>query len=286
MSYPVSRKPTLKLAAALKGAVLLSTVAGAIAHAEPEPALDRVSISAGAFFTKPKIHAAGDTQYGYVETPEAKDGHTTLPRVKAEVLLGDSHGFSLDYFRYDKDYNPTIGGATTYEGRPVSGTVTAEGKLKLDLAQLAYRWWLGHGNDVFGIGIGGAYLHAKVSGSATGQVSGGALTAIGAPETINFRGAGSASESGYAPLLEFAWKHSFNPEWRMYAEASGIKKNGGNLDGHVYGGAVGVEWFPVKNFGVVADYGIQKIKLSRNSERTADLDMRLTGPSVFVKYRF
>jgi len=286
MSHPVSRQRTLKLATALKGAVLLAAVTGAIAHAEPAPALDRASISAGAFFVKPKIHAAGDTQYGYVQTPDAKDDHTTLPRVKAEVLLGDSQGLALDYFRYDKDYNPTIGGATTYEGRPVSGTVTAQGKLKLDLAQLAYRWWLGRGNDVFGVGIGGAYLHAKLSGSATGQLTGSALSAVGAPEVINFSGSGSASESGYAPLLEFAWKHSFSPELRMYAEASGIKKNGGNLDGHVYGGAVGVEWFAARNVGVVFDYGIQKISLSRNGERDADLDVRLTGPSAFVKFRF
>jgi len=283
---PVLRQRTLKLATALKGAVLLGAVTGAIAHAEPAPALDRASISAGAFFVKPKIHAAGDTQYGYVQTPDAKDDHTTLPRVKAEVLLGDSQGLALDYFRYDKDYNPTISGATTYEGRPVSGTVTAQGKLKLDLAQLAYRWWLGRGNDVFGIGIGGAYLHAKLSGSATGQLTGSALTAVGAPELINFNGSGSASESGYAPLLEFAWKHAFNPELRMYAEASGIKKNGGNLDGHVYGGAVGLEWFAARNVGVVFDYGIQKIQLSRNGERDADLNVRLTGPSAFVKFRF
>ena len=61
------------------------------AHAQQSPALDRVSIAVGAFNAEPKIHAAGDTDnYGRVETPEAKTGHTTLPRVKAEVLFGDS----------------------------------------------------------------------------------------------------------------------------------------------------------------------------------------------------
>ena len=99
MSHPVARKHALKLATALTSAVLLSAVTGAVAHAEPAAALDRASISAGAFFVKPKIHAAGDTRYGYVQTPDAKDDHTTLPRVKAEVLLGDSQGLALDYFR-------------------------------------------------------------------------------------------------------------------------------------------------------------------------------------------
>lgn len=61
---------------------------GAVAHAQQSPALDRISIDIGAFKAEPKIHAAGDTnQFGRVDTPEAKTGHTTLPRVKAEYYL-------------------------------------------------------------------------------------------------------------------------------------------------------------------------------------------------------
>ena len=37
---------------------------------------------------------------------------------------------------------------------------------------------------------------------------------------------------------------------------------------------------------LVADYGIQKIDLHRNGERTADIDLKLTGPSAYVKVRF
>lgn len=73
---------------------------------------------------------------------------------------------------------------------------------------------------------------------------------------------------------------------RFYAEASGVKKNGGNVEGHIYNGAVGVEYFPHKNIGLVLDYGIQKIDLRRNGERTADIDLKLTGPSAYVKVRF
>jgi hypothetical protein len=54
----------------------------------------------------------------------------------------------------------------------------------------------------------------------------------------------------------------------------------------VYGGTVGLEWFPARNVGVAFDYGIQKIELSRNGDRNADLDLRLTGPSAYVKLRF
>lgn len=267
---------------ALQGAVLMTVIAAGVAHADPSPALDRMSISAGGFYAEPKIHVGADTKYGRVDTPDEKIDHETLPRVKAEFLIGDSHGISVDYFRYDKSYNPSVTGDTNYQGTPVGGTAAIDGNLQLDLAQVAYKWWLGKGADVFGVGVGAAYLHAKLSGSATGQITG----LPGGTIDLSSGGSESASESGYAPLLELGWKHSFNENVRMFADASGIKKNGGSLEGHVYGGSVGVEWFPVKNVGVVLDYGIQKIKLERNAERGADLNLRLTGPSAFVKVRF
>jgi hypothetical protein len=105
-------------------------------------------------------------------------------------------------------------------------------------------------------------------------------------QTRDFSGSGSASENGFAPLVELGWRHAVRPDLRVYAEASGIKKNGGHVDGHIYGGTVGVEWLPARNVGVALDYGVQKILLSRNGDRRADLDLRLTGPSAYVKLRF
>lgn len=269
---------------ARKASILLTAMLGAVAHAQQSPALDRVSIDVGAFNAEPKIHAAGDTsQFGRVDTPEAKTGHTTLPRVKAEILFGDSQGLQLDYFRYDKDYNPAFSGTTTNNGQPISGSASARANLKLDLAQLAYRWWIGHDVDVFGIGVGAAYLHALVEANGTASFTGPINASI--PASVN--GRGEASESAFAPLLEFGYRHAFaNPNIRFYAEASGIKKNGGNVEGHIYGGNVGIEWFPVKQVGVVLDYGTQKIKLNRNSAHNEELGVRLTGPSAYVKIRF
>ena len=70
-------------------------------------------------------------------------------------------------------------------------------------------------------------------------------------------------QSAYAPLVELGWRHQFSPEVRMYADANGIKKNGGNINGHIYGGAVGVEWYVTPMVGVVAEYSASKISLRR-----------------------
>ncbi|MGK5076557.1 hypothetical protein [Janthinobacterium sp. ZB1P44] len=264
---------------ALRGAMMMGVLgiatAAATARAEPSPALDRVSISVGAFSADPRINIGADTQFGRIDAPESKQSHTTIPRIKADLLIGDRHGLAFDYYRYDKSYTPSLTGETIINGQPVTGTATANADLKLDLAKLAYKWWLGSGNDTLGIGLGAAYYHANLNGTATGVVNG---------ETATARD--SIGEHAFAPLLEVGWRHAFTPDLRMYAEASGIKKNGGRINGHIYGGNVGVEWFPFKNIGFVADYGISKIKLHRDSERDADLNIRLTGPSAYVKVRF
>jgi hypothetical protein len=260
--------------------VLALLSASGAAFAQASPALDRISIAAGGFYVEPKVSLEGETRYGQVNTPTADGDRTTLPRIKAEMLIGDSNGLSFDYFRYHKSYSPEFSGATVVNGQNVSGTARADANLELDLAKLAYKFWMGRGNDVFGVGLGAAYYRAAFDGrgSATATAAG-----VGS-QTIEF--SGQDSESAFAPLVELGWRHAFSPELRMTAEASGIKKNGGRINGHIYGASLGLEYYPWKNIGLMVDYGTQKIALNRDAERDAKLDVRLTGPSAYLKVRF
>jgi hypothetical protein len=260
---------------ALYAATLLAlSTASAIALADPSPALDRASLSVGAFYTEPHISYDGDTNYGRIDTGTYKTDHVTLPRVKAQVLLGDSQGLDFDYYRYDKTYSPTLGGSTNYNGLPLTGNGKLDAKLKLDLANLAYKWWVGSGQDTFGIGIGAAYYSARLQGTASGTLNG-----------VAGSGSYNESEHAYAPLLELGWRHAISENFRVYADASGIKKNGGSIQGHIYGGAVGVEWYVTPAIGVVAEYSASKISLNRERDNT-DLNIRLNGPAAYVKFRF
>ena len=88
-------------------------------------------------------------------------------------------------------------------------------------------------------------------------------------------------------MLTLGWRHAFNDQWRMYADASGVKKNGGSLDGHIWNAALGVEYFPWQNVGIGAEYGLTRIKLNQSKRNyDASLDMRLDGPSLFLRLRF
>lgn len=258
-------------------------LSSAIASADPSVALDRVSIAAGAFNAEPKISAGVQRDDGYLSTGQQEGSRVTLPRIKADVLLGDAQGISFDYYRFDKSYNANLSGTTTTSTQQITGSGTGNANLQLDLAQLAYKFWMGSGNDVLGVGVGAGYYRAKVDGTASGTVT---TTTGPLSTTRNFSGNDSASESAFAPLLELGYRHAFSPDVRFVADVSGVKKNGGRLNGHIYSGTAGVEWFFAKNVGLVADYGIQKIQLGRDGDRRADLNVKLTGPSAYIKVRF
>jgi hypothetical protein len=255
-------------------AVMALTTATAMAWAEPSTALDRASLSAGAFYTEPRIKVEGDTNYGRIDTGTYKSDNVTLPRARASVLIGDTHGIDFDYYRYNKEYNPDLTGSTNVNGLPLSGTGKLNAKLKLDLANVAYTWWLGSGADVFGVGVGAAYYRARIDGTANGVLAG-----------VRGNARYAENESAFAPLLELGWRHQFSPQLRMYANANGIKKNGGSINGHIYGGAVGVEWYVTPMVGLVAEYNASKISLKRERDDAA-VNIRLNGPAAYVKVRF
>jgi len=280
MFRPVSRTSAAPITV-LKTAILFGAAFAGLAHAQQSSALDRMSIAAGGFYAEPKIHLGGDTRYGRVDTPDEKIDDVTLPRVKADLLFGDSHGLSFDYFRFDEDYSASPTGSTVYEGRPVSGAIDAKANLRIEMARLAYKYWFGKERTTFGVGLGAAYLRAKISGSAVAKVS-----ATNPVENYSWSGSGEAKDGVWAPTVELAWRHALNEKVRLYAEAGGVKRNGGTFEGHVYNAAAGVEWLAAKNLSLVLDYGIQKIDLHRNGERSADLDLKLTGPSAYIKLRF
>lgn len=254
---------------------ILLAFAPQAAYADPSPALDRASVSIGAFYAKPTFRAGVDTNFGRLDTGEVERSNVTMPRIKADVLLFDSQGLSFDYFQYKRDY----GGTLASNFNTGSGTVTTTGaanvNVKFDLAKLAYKWWLGSGDTVLGLGAGAAYYRASFDARATASV--GATT--GAISD-------SYSDSAFAPLLEIGVRHALTDNVRLFADASGIRKNGGSVNGSIYNAALGVEWFPWKNVGVVLDYGMTDIELKRPTGSNAQIKVRLEGPSAYLKVRF
>jgi len=261
---------TLKTA----GLAALALLGGA-ALAQPSPALDRASFSIGAFHADPTFNAAVNTNFGRLDSGDSKSSSVTLPRIKADVLLFDSQGLSFDYYQFKRGYGDSL--ASNF--RTGSGTVTTTGTanldVKVDFAKLAYKWWFGSGNTVMGVGLGAAYYRVGLDLSASAAVGG----SIGSIRQ-------SDSDDAVAPLLELGVRHAISPDLRLFADASGVKKTGGSTRGEIYNAALGVEWFPAKNVGVVLDYGLTDIDLRREDSNNARFRVKLKGPSAFLKVRF
>lgn len=279
MSSLNASKPRLHRTHLLAIPLLLASTAS---FADVSPALDRFSLSLGGYYANTDTTiGAGDPSGRFkgdvnLERDLGFEDHKTVPRVKLDFLLGDHQGFSFDYFSVNRTRTKSISDGISYGGNDYEASASVSGKLDFDFGSAAYRWWFGSGSDAFGLGIGAAYyrVHAGISGIAT-------LNDESAQASTSY------SETAGAPLLQIGWRHAFNDSVRMYFDASGVKKNGGNLNGHIYNAALGLEWYPWKNVGVGAEYAYTRIKL--NDERdtfNADLDLKLHGPSAFVKFRF
>lgn len=267
------------LRAVLLGAACLGT---ASAWADTSPALDRASLWVGAFYsdTQTRIGASDRSgQYGGSFGLEDDLGfrqHKTVPRARLDFLIGDHQGFSFDFYGLDRTHSRSIGRDLSFDGNDYPASARVDGKLNFNFGSAAYRWWFGTGSDVFGLGLGAAYYGVKAR--IAGQVSLDDETA---------QASASTHETAWAPVLQLGWRHAFSHDLRIYADAYGVKKNGGNLAGHIYNAAVGLEWFPIENLGLGGEYGYTRIRLDQNhTNYRANLDMRLKGPSLFLRLRF
>jgi hypothetical protein len=283
-TWQMIHPPTRRHWRALRRASFLPlALASSLACAQQSPALDRVSIWLGGY----DAHAdttigAGDKSDQYhgnfnLENDLGFSDHKRVPRARLDFLIGDSQGFSLDYYSVNRTRSQGLARSISYAGNDYAAAAQVRGKLNFDFGSASYRWWFGHGNDVFGLGLGGAYYRVRASISGEASVNG---------EPVG-EASSSTSDSAWAPMLQLGWRHAFNEQWRMYLDAAGVKKNGGRLSGHIVNAALGVEWFPWQNVGFGAEYGYSRVVLhQRKQAYDANLDMKLDGPSLFVRLRF
>lgn len=259
-------------------AVLALALAAGGARAEHSPALDRIGLSLGGYYADTDVRlSASSERYGIGRTSiEPKSEDETLGRARLEFLLGDHQGLEFDYFSFRHSRTQTL--QRSFDIGDTSFDVGAQlrSRFDLDFGSAAYRWWFGEGRSVFGLGVGAAYYRVKVGVSAE-------VSADDAQVRVGER----YDADAVAPLLTFGWRYAPSDTWRFYADASGVKKNGGKLSGHAWNAAAGVEWFPFTNLGVGLEYAVTRVRLERDSSRyDADLDLHLRGPAAYARLRF
>jgi hypothetical protein len=248
---------------------------------------DRVSVRLGGYFadmdTDISLADPSDTLSGRVNLEDdlGFKQDKTVPRVRADFLFGEHQGLALDYYSIDRSSHQVLARDITYDGVDYAANADVRAKLDFDFGSVAWRWWFGQGNDAYGVGLGAGWYRVKTALAGDGAYDPG----VGGPQPVSM--SSSSNDSAWAPMLQLGWRHAFDDNWRIYLDASGVRKNGGRISGHIYNAALGVEWLPWQNLGFGLEYGYSQIKLHWDRRMyDADLDMTLSGPSAFVNLRW
>lgn len=247
-------------------------------RAEPSPALDRVSVWLGGSNLDTRATLQSNSRSGRLSTGKLDlgKGNQAIVHARLDLLLFDAQGFSFDYYGLSRVKRRSYEGRFDYEGIPFDLAASLRSRFDIDLGSAAWHWWFGSDRDVVGVGLGGAWYRARLGLHGRLAIAG---------ETID--GAAKWSESATAPVVTIAYRHAFSQAFRVYADANGLKKNGGPLSGHLYNLRAGAEWFPRPNVGIGAEYGHSRVSLRH--ERTSfdsRLDIDFQGPSLFARLRY
>lgn len=156
-----------------------------------------------------------NTPYGSASSGDVSSHRVHVPRVKADFLLGDRQGFSLDYYGFYRQYSDTWNRSFSSGPTEVNVIGNVNANVGLDQGNASYKWWFGNGTSVFGLGVGAAYyrIHFGVDGFAATNV-----------DNASSSGNAHYSASTVAPMVQLGWRHAFSPNARMYADLSGIEK--------------------------------------------------------------
>ncbi|HEY6942627.1 hypothetical protein [Dokdonella sp.] len=258
-------------------AATLAVFATDAARAESR-ALDPASLWLGGYFTNADLAIRASTDPGGIDTGrvDLASGHETVGRARLDLVFWESQGLTFDYYSLGRSTRHVLDQPFSYQGTAYDLDSTLTAKFDLAAGSAAWRFWFGGEDDVFGLGLGAVYYQAKLRVTGTATLNG-----------VSTDVAQRWDEDAVAPLVTLGYRHAFSEDLRVYLDASGVRKNGGALSGHIYDARIGLEWFPWHDVGVGAEYGVSRIRLRRNGDLyDAGLDIDLDGPSLFARYRF
>lgn len=262
---------------------LLLCPSAAVAQTAPPQPLDRVGLWVGGFKAGSDTtlsaragidDVSADGRFS-LEGDLGMDQEPTVAHLRLDLLAWESQGFSFEYFDWRRAAERRIERRITYDGRTYEASARVRGEVDYAFGSAAWRWWFGDAPTVWGVGLGLAWygIDTVVEGEATFE-----------GDTV--QASSRSSDEAVAPLLALGWRHAFSDRWRVYADLSGVAKDGGPLQGHIIDVAVGAEWFPTRRLGLALEYGQTRIRLDRERDQaSARLDLRLHGPSLFLRLR-
>ena len=255
-------------------------------HARAVTPLDTFSARLGGYITQfdTKLRADGETTRGS-EVDFDKDLNLGQGNAIANVSLTwrpwENHEFGLGYYQDDNSADRRIQRDIIFNGTTYPTQSTLHAESGIDTYEAYYTWWMAN-NDSWALGprVGLVWYAMDLSLELT-------IDANGNTVTNGVRNKVSADLP--VPTLGGSWRWvpAGYSDWRISADAGWFRANAGGIDGDVWFGRLGVEWFPWEQWGFSLDYTATKINVDSNKDTfNGNFDFLDSGIRLGGVYRF
>ena len=238
---------------------------------------EHFSFRLGAFFpnvdTKASVNASNGTAGTTVdfETDLKLSDSKTLPVMDATWRFSPRHRLVLDYFSLDRSASGTLSGTINWGDQVFTRNTTVKGDFNSDVLALTYLYSLALDKDselAVGVGLHNTKFTAGISSTA---------------------GSVSVSKSANAPLPVLALQGTarFMENWRANAGVKWLSLKVGDYDGKLTVFQAGIQYFPVKNWGIEGAYLANEYKLDVSKpDYKGSMKYKFNGPSISLIGQF
>jgi len=268
----------------LAACVPILALLGFAAPAHAVEPLDTFSVRIGGYITSFDTEVRADGQGGR-GTPIKLDSDLGLDDDYIVANLGltwrpwQRHEFGLAYYRQSSDSTQVINRDFEFEDHFYETSSTVHSEVDLDAYEASYVWWAAsRENWALGPRVGLIWYRIELSLRLEADVNG---------QPVNGSIGDEVEADVPAPTIGASWRWSPAEHWRFSADAGYFTLSVDDIDGDVYFGRAGVEWFPWQSAGFSLDYTSTRIKVDSNkSSFNGNVDFRDAGLRLGFVYRF
>lgn len=265
-------------------AILLSLPACGFAAGPGLGPLDRFALSAGTFFSDLSLEgnvSAEGTIDG--ELQQFAEDFRIGQRRRVEVFeLGWSpwlrHEFGLSYHHDVARRGIRLSDEFELDGEVFPIDVDLTSHLRFTSVTLDYTYWaFVDERSALGLQVGVQKLTAGLG--LRGRVASGERAEVIVDASV--------SDHLYSPLFGITGRHVFGEHVRGFIELRALELSYRGLGGRALSGLVGIEVFPWRHWGLVAQYGDTRIRASDSGDvLDGRLELGLAGPQLLLRYRY
>lgn len=189
----------------------------------------------------------------------------------------ERHEFSLRQYSDERRKTARLEEELRFDGEVFPFAVEVEGRAAFRALEFAYTGWLHAApRSAFGVQIG--VLRLSGSLSIAGEIR--------SEEFGTAQGEASISNQLHAPLIGISARRVLGQHVRVFGEARAVRLNYDGIDGKALSAAAGIEFFPLRQLGVVLQFSETWVQAERSSRGfSGELEVGFSGPQALLRWR-